>query len=82
MKNYLLMSMLIFLGIKLSAQEITGNIKSSNGEPIVEAYIFNPSGTIHSHSDLLGNFIIAGLSVGDTLKVSYLGYKNIQRVIT
>ena len=76
------MSMLIFLGIKLSAQEITGNIKSSNGEPIVEAYIFNPSGTIHSHSDLLGNFIIAGLSIGDTLKVSYLGYKNIQRVIT
>ena len=81
MKKFIIFFILAFASNEIVSQEITGNIKSSDGEAIIEAYVFNPSGTIHSHSDLLGNFIISGLGVGDTLKVSYLGYKNVQRVI-
>jgi len=58
-----------------SAQELSGIVRSSLGEPLVEAYIYNPKGSIHSHTDANGYFIINGFKAGDTLQVSYLGFE-------
>jgi len=78
----LFLFILTFFVAKTSAQEIIGKIESTNGTPIIGAYLYNPSTTIHSHSDLFGNFVIKGLGIGDTLNVKYLGYKNLEKVIT
>ena len=82
MKRSIVM-LLAFAAIgNISAQELKGTITDNNNNPLVDAYIHNPSGTIHAHADINGSFLMYGLRPADTLMVSYLGYENYTKVIT
>jgi outer membrane receptor protein involved in Fe transport len=76
------MCFLCILGkISVSAQEIKGNIKNSAGTPIIDAMISTPAMDIHAHSDLLGNFTCKGVDVGDTILITFLGFKTIVKIL-
>lgn len=82
MKKYIILSILFF-GILSSAvsQELKGNIKSNTGEEIIGGYMFTPSGDIHTHTDMVGNFVCKGLVAGDTIHISHIGYKTATLVL-
>ncbi|MEM9548958.1 MAG: TonB-dependent receptor [Bacteroidota bacterium] len=61
-------------------QDLKGNV-SSNGEPIVGGYLYTPDQEIHAHTDLAGNFTCKGLSVGDSLFVSHIGFSTLLVVL-
>ena len=63
------------------AQTIKGRVTTASKEPIADAYIYTPKGKNHSHTDALGQFICEGLQTGDTLYISFLGYKTIEHII-
>lgn len=58
----------------LDAQDLRGRITSQKGEPLIGAYVLVKSADTHSHTDEYGDFLLRGLSIGDTLLISYLGY--------
>lgn len=63
------------------AQSLTGSVKSFSGETIIDAYVYKYGTNTHTHTDLMGNFMINNVFEGDTLVVSYLGFETINRVI-
>jgi hypothetical protein len=64
-----------------SAQELRGNVKSDNGEPIIGGYLYTPDQQIHSHTDLVGDFKCRGLNTGDTVYISHIGFKTLLIVV-
>ncbi|GJM32602.1 MAG: TonB-dependent receptor [Saprospiraceae bacterium] len=81
MKKIIYTLLILGLCLSLQAQSLQGRVIDSSNQPIADAYIFTPSGDIHSHSDALGKFVCRGLKVGDTLKVSFLGFKTIEKTL-
>lgn len=65
---------LLFSTTNLSAQ-VQGEVKDKQGVPAIGAFIFKLGTQIHTHSDETGKFTIDGVSKGDTLQVSLLGFK-------
>jgi outer membrane receptor protein involved in Fe transport len=65
---------LAFFMQNLDAQDLRGRITSQKGEPLIGAYVLVKSADTHSHTDEYGDFLLRGLSIGDTLLISYLGY--------
>ncbi|MEM9919996.1 MAG: TonB-dependent receptor [Bacteroidota bacterium] len=62
----------------LSAQDLRGKVVDTQNSPVVEALIHNPVGSKHSHSNARGEFVLSGLSVGDTVIVSFLGFQTLE----
>ncbi|PTX63027.1 outer membrane receptor protein involved in Fe transport [Kordia periserrulae] len=65
----------ILLPIIAFAQSITGKITNPYDIPIAEAQIFNQNTKKHTHSDEYGTFLLENVSVGDSLRVSHIGYQ-------
>src|SRR5688572_28774513 len=66
------------------AQEtiIKGKITDANsGDPIPFAYVIFPGTTIGATTDFDGNFTIKTSNAGDTLMVSYVGYRSKKKSI-
>ncbi len=61
-------------------QNVSGVITDTSDDPIIGAYVI--SGESHSHSNNQGRFQLMDISIGDTLMVSYLGYKNEEKIIS
>ncbi|EPR68269.1 TonB-dependent receptor [Cyclobacterium qasimii] len=59
----------------LFGQAIEGTVINSKKELISDAQILNLSTKTHTHSDENGKFVLQNISVGDTLKLSHLGYE-------
>lgn len=68
--------LLFFFSIGVFAQQLTvkGNVKDATGEPIIGASVSIKDETGGAITDLDGNFSIANVRVGATVKVSYIGY--------
>ncbi|MDB4438774.1 TonB-dependent receptor [bacterium] len=75
MKFYTLF-FLAFLMHNLDAQELEGYIYNYDNSPIEWANIINYTKSEHSHSGPNGYFKIKNCSIGDSLVVSFLGYKS------
>jgi len=75
MKNFILVLFLLLGGIAAYAQDITGTVVDSDGQPIPDAYISTSTGAVSS-SDLDGNFSIAA-KVGDMITFSMIGFDKI-----
>lgn len=73
---------LLFINICAYAQIVRGTVVDNNGYPVPDAYVYSASTEVHSHTDLLGQFKCSGLTAGDTLVVSFLGFKTIKYAIT
>ncbi len=60
----------------LNSQSLTGRVIDQDNQSLVAALIANQSNNGHAHTDINGKFIIENVSIGDSLTVSYLGYKS------
>ena len=74
--------LLMIASVGLSAQQLSGKVLDQSSNPISDAVIYLNSYKSHSHSDLLGSFTLNDAQVGDTLRVSYLGYETLESIVT
>ncbi|WP_040278139.1 TonB-dependent receptor [Psychroserpens damuponensis] len=58
------------------AQKVKGQVVNSIDQPLEAAYIYNINSQSHSHSSENGVFILENNTIGDTIKIGLLGYKN------
>ncbi|HFA49569.1 MAG TPA: TonB-dependent receptor [Bacteroidetes bacterium] len=65
----------------LRAQHIEGKVVDSDGTPLMDAYIYKNNGEVHAHTNEQGLFFCDESAPGDTLNVSYLGFKTKQLVL-
>ena len=59
----------------VTAQSITGRVLTSDRSPVIGAYITHLNSEHHTHTNELGNFELDGVSIGDSLRVTYLGFE-------
>ncbi|UII25337.1 TonB-dependent receptor [Fulvivirga maritima] len=80
----LLFTTVIFLTtLSLSyGQQINGKVVDGDSRAVEEAYILNYRSGNHTHTDHFGRFLMARVSLGDTLVVSHIGYEPATVVIT
>lgn len=81
MRLFLLFIISIVGHFTIQAQEVKGNVISNTGDPIIGGYLYTPDQETHTHTDLVGDFICKGLSIGDTMYISHIGYKTQMVVI-
>ncbi|RFN59045.1 TonB-dependent receptor [Marixanthomonas ophiurae] len=81
MKPILLWALLL-CSVVAQSQSITGKIVTQNNTPLENVYVFNKNSNTHTHTDISGNFTIAGNTEGDQLIISHLGYKGITIPVT
>ncbi len=76
MKSFLLTIFLSFMGAIVTAQtyEINGTITDANGGPLPGVTIVVKNSTKGASSDFDGNFSISGVSQGDVLVFSFIGF--------
>ena len=76
MKKLILFITILTYTLSLSGQSLIGNVKNSSGEPLAYALIDVLNSNIHVHTNEIGGFTIKPIAVGDTIFISYLGYKD------
>ncbi|MGJ8592373.1 MAG: TonB-dependent receptor [Aquaticitalea sp.] len=77
MKKNLLMTLVIALGWITIAfgQQIKGEIKDENRQPLEAVYIYNLKSQSHAHTSENGVFILENNKAGDSLRIGLLGYE-------
>lgn len=71
----------LLLACALNAQIFEGYIKDESNNPIEWANIINYTKSSHSHSGSNGYFAINNSSIGDSIIISFLGYKSQSLII-
>lgn len=62
--------------------QISGKVYDSiSGDPLVGASVYNQKRETHTHTDAFGDFSLLKANVGDSLRISYLGYKQLVFVV-
>jgi len=74
MKQIIVVFFLILIRANVSAQSVKGKVINIHNKPIIGAHLL-VSEKSHAHSDDKGNFIIEGVSLGDSIKISHIGYE-------
>ncbi|MCB0594950.1 MAG: TonB-dependent receptor plug domain-containing protein [Lewinellaceae bacterium] len=82
----MLRSISIFIAIILSStgligQVLEGKVVDQYGTPVPDAYVIKYSSTEHTHTNELGLFRLDGLQAGDTINVSFVGFKTRQVIL-
>ncbi len=76
MKKLLAATLILLPFLAFSQTKITGKVYDEQSkEVLIGASVFNKNGSQHSHTNTFGTFVLEGAKLGDTLLVSYLGYK-------
>lgn len=75
MRKALLISLALITN-QIYSQTLKGKVVSQQESSIAGAHIFNKTDEHHTHSNSKGEFTLYNVSVGDTLLVSHLNYKN------
>ncbi|MFY8097690.1 MAG: TonB-dependent receptor [Flavobacterium sp.] len=65
---------LFFFTATFIGQNIEGEIKNSKSKPIENAILLNINSHTHFHTDESGKFILENTKVGDTIRISKLGF--------
>ncbi len=81
MLRFIILFSFIFSSIQLFAIDVKGKIVDTHGSPIVDAYILKADGSFHASTNELGIFTCTGAHIGDTLIISYLGFKSKQIIL-
>jgi len=68
--------LIVFSQYNLAGQYVTGTIRDTNYKPVIDAHIINLQNKSHVHTDENGWFELVGVSVGDSLKISYVGFQS------
>ena len=64
---------ILLISLNSFSQEIRGTV-SADGEPLPGANVINTTSGSGTLSDFDGNFVLSGLSNGDEIEFSYLGF--------
>ncbi|WP_339902968.1 TonB-dependent receptor [uncultured Cyclobacterium sp.] len=75
MKCLFIVLLLILFQTNLFGQSIEGTVLNNKKELITNAQILNLTTKNHTHSDENGKFLLQNFSVGDSLKLSHIGYE-------
>ena len=59
----------------VSAQFVNGFVTDPAGDALPDAYVYSLSSSRHAHTDERGRFRLEAPAAGDTLQISYLGYR-------
>ena len=81
MKQIFLLSLTLFAIQLFGQNDWSGRVVNKNGDPLVGAYIENVSSNTHAHSLELGEFYLENSSLGDSIKIHFIGYKTSQIVV-
>ncbi|WP_456458789.1 TonB-dependent receptor [Reichenbachiella sp.] len=73
---------LVFVNSWAFAQKISGVVTDLQHDALPGAYVTNVTKGTHAHSDELGRFYLEVVGIGDTLSVSYVGFKTQQLVVS
>lgn len=65
----------IVLVISTEAQSLKGRVLDQSSSPIIGAYIIHNQSEHHAHTNELGYFVLAGVNLGDSLRVSHIGFE-------
>jgi hypothetical protein len=57
------------------AQQVEGRVTATDRSPIMGAYVTHLNSEHHTHTNELGNFLLEGAGAGDSLQITYLGYR-------
>lgn len=79
--RFLFFLTVFFIPILTGAQVVTGNVTSTDKEPVIGAYILKVSSEQHSHTNEAGDFVFENAAVGDTLQFMSLGYTTVKVVV-
>lgn len=55
--------------------KLTGTITNFNLKPLEDVTIYKQNSNLHTHTNEQGYFELTNIKIGDTLKISHLGYK-------
>lgn len=77
MEKKLFSTVLIFLFfiLQVNAQALKGRVLDRARSPVIGAYIIHNESEHHAHTNESGYFVLAGISEGDTLQVSHIGFE-------
>jgi hypothetical protein len=81
MKNSVIVILAIIINTNISGQILTGQILDKQKTTVAGANILNICNGLHTHSDENGEFTIENIKVGDTLKISHIGYSTEQIIV-
>ena len=59
----------------LAGQSVQGTVYTADRSPAIGAYIIHLHSEHHTHTNELGNFTLEGVDAGDSLQVTYLGFR-------
>ena len=75
MKKYIILMLMAFVSIAVSAQKtVKGTVVDANGEPVIGATVQIKGSGTGTITDLDGNFSLANVPAKAVLEVSYIGY--------
>ncbi len=81
MNKLYLLAILVLVVQRSFGQQVSGHIKSLEGDPLESATILNTTTKSHTHAGSGGLFLLSNTSIGDTLSVSYVGFESVQIVV-
>jgi len=81
MKKLLPFILLIFFGNTLFAHNLKGIVLDESEAPISDASVYNSTGNDYTLSNQIGKFELKDVSLGDVIKVSFLGYKSVEYIV-
>ncbi|NNC83371.1 MAG: TonB-dependent receptor [Flavobacteriales bacterium] len=73
-KTYLTLFTLL-LGLASHSQTLRGIVTDEQGTELTGAYIYHPTSGHHVHTDIQGRFEMDGVQAGDSIHVSFIGFK-------
>lgn len=76
MKHFYLL-MVSLLSVISYAQNLNGKVEDAFGNPIADAYIYNESNDVHTHTNEFGNFTLTKVNLEEVFKISKIGFKPI-----
>lgn len=57
------------------AQVVNGIILDESEQPVIGAYVFFHKADLHAHTDVFGGFVLDGVTTGDTLVITHIGFE-------
>ncbi|NHN24873.1 TonB-dependent receptor [Flavobacterium jejuense] len=78
---YSILTVFLFV-INSFSQDISGKVTDIFGKPINDVYVYNVNSDLHTHTNEFGNFNLSKVAIGETLKLTKLGYKTATIEIT
>ena len=79
MKKLLVAILILLPFLGFSQSKVSGKVyDTQTQEALVGASVFNKNGSLHTHTNAFGTFVLEEVDRGDTLWITYLGYKSFE----